>query len=1093
MDVQDQMLLPALGITSFDGFNQLPPAFTEDAQCKNPESMKDARSSGACSYSSAPTTGEFDHLSKAEALMTFASEYTAVETPVSEPFSSIFRSPYLPKTRNIELSHSCSNSYVYGATPPASPLEVSNEKIDISSKVKAGSAKSDTGSHLQSKKHYTYVQSSKQQLDRGLIANNDGTSSCKGEVLSSVSGFNSSNAAISLQMKKTENPFEAGNFLLSLRTVLATEVECIMFQAAMCRLRHTLLSCSNVVPNAMNRSTGCMVLDQLPSETCTMTDQISGKYEVKSIPVRIAGDIDGRMHDGPLNAPVGVWRSVGAPKGAKSANIPNIDNASTLPHNIFSEEGVMASGQRQPLQELLDAMALLVQHSASFVDVSLDADHGDGPYGWLALQEQQRRGFSCCPSMVHAGCGGLLAACHSLDIAGIELVDPLSAEVQASSVISLLQTDVKEALKSAFKYLDGPLSIIDWCKGRSQSGDTGFTSDGSSVESMVNETRMSSSSVTFSAGEPISPPQPSTGGSSFLKDGTRLDETCQRRSSQEVCNSESEQQINHSRLKPSLLVFPLPAILVGYQDDWLKTSANSLQFWEKAPLEPYALPKPMTYCVVCPDIDPLTAAAADFFQQLGTVYETCNLGSHSPQTIGGQMERSFGKWSSSGFVLVDSPQSVKNSSKNASVMGSISDYLVALSKGWDVKSFLKSLSKVLKALKLGPNSTEYQKEATSGPCMVIYVVCPFLEPAAVLQTVIESCAALGSNAFSSNKERISFLQSHVGKALSCSTAADEALMSNVLALSGFSIPKLVLQIVTVESIFRISRPVLTEPVILKEIAFTVYNKARRIARVSSSDVVQSSAISSRPQSSFMHMTSHIPGLWKDSVTPRMTGSSLSREGDLDVGLRPSAWDGSWQATRTGVLNCEPNRTGDYSYHNDVCYSFEPLFILAEPSSVEHGVTPALFINTISDSTSSRPANDDSSGVYMHGSVGSSTDTSSLLDGSESDSTGASHQKTTSLHCCYGWTEDWRWLVCIWTDSRGELLDSHIYPFGGISSRQDTKGLQCLFVQVLHQGCQILCSSSDVDTIKPRDIVITRIGCFFELECQGIVVVAAGLV
>lgn len=26
----------------------------------------------------------------------------------------------------------------------------------------------------------------------------------------------------------------------------------------------------------------------------------------------------------------------------------------------------------------------------------------------------------------------------------------------------------------------------------------------------------------------------------------------------------------------------------------------------------------MTYCVVCPDIDPLTSAAADFFQQLGT-------------------------------------------------------------------------------------------------------------------------------------------------------------------------------------------------------------------------------------------------------------------------------------------------------------------------------------------------------------------------------------------------------------------------------------------------------------------------------------------
>lgn len=32
-----------------------------------------------------------------------------------------------------------------------------------------------------------------------------------------------------------------------------------------------------------------------------------------------------------------------------------------------------------------------------------------------------------------------------------------------------------------------------------------------------------------------------------------------------------------------------------YQDDWLKTSANSLQLWEKAPLEPYALPKPVRF------------------------------------------------------------------------------------------------------------------------------------------------------------------------------------------------------------------------------------------------------------------------------------------------------------------------------------------------------------------------------------------------------------------------------------------------------------------------------------------------------------------
>lgn len=30
-----------------------------------------------------------------------------------------------------------------------------------------------------------------------------------------------------------------------------------------------------------------------------------------------------------------------------------------------------------------------------------------------------------------------------------------------------------------------------------------------------------------------------------------------------------------------------------YQDDWLKASANCMQHWEKAPLEPYALQKPV--------------------------------------------------------------------------------------------------------------------------------------------------------------------------------------------------------------------------------------------------------------------------------------------------------------------------------------------------------------------------------------------------------------------------------------------------------------------------------------------------------------------
>ncbi|KAF3953058.1 hypothetical protein CMV_021455 [Castanea mollissima] len=971
-----------------------------------------------------------------------------------EPHCSIFyRSPYFPKSRKVESSNSSPNNYIYGATPPSSPCyDGSDEKTSMAMNSKT--CPSD------SKKYYTHVDAGKEQHDKRSFS-------------------------------VTEGNLEVAQFLLSMKTVLATEVECIMFQASMCRIRHTLLASSSLTPIGFSRLTGNTVLNHLPGDQSTMTDDISGKYEVKkkeSIPVRIAGDFDGGVLDGHLNAPVGVWRSVGVPKVSKPSNSPSMEVSASLPHNSFHEEGILSFGKRQPLLELLDGMALLVQQATSSVDLALDGDCGDGPYGWLALQEQWRRGFSCGPFMVHAGCGGTLASCHSLDIAGVELVDPLSANVHASSAISLLQSDIKTALKSAFNTLDGPLSVTDWCKGRNQSGDAGSAGDGFSADSSMSECRDSLSTVTHSVGEPISPSQSSAGGLSGLKvssamDGAKVDETSQRRSNQEICNSDSELQLC-TRLRPTLFVLPLPAILVGYQDDWLKTSASSLQVWEKAPLEPYASQKPITYSVICPDIDPLTTAAADFFQQLGTVYETCKLGSHSPQCLGNQMEIDSGKGSSSGFVLLDCPQSMKIESSNASLVGSISDYFLSLSNGWDLTSYLKSLSKVLKGLKLGPCLSTNPKEGSSGPCMVIYVVCPFPEPIAVLQTVIESSVAVGSVILQSDREKRLISHSQVGKALSCSAAVDEATISNVLVLSGFSIPKIVLQIVTVDAIFRVTSPSLHELVILKETAFTVYNKARRISRGSSNDINQSSSLSSRSSSVMSQMSSPIPGMWKDCVGPRITGHSLPREGEIDASLRAGSWE-NWQTTRTGGLSCEPIRTGDYSLQDEIRYMFEPLFILAEPGSVEHGVSPAIFGNIVSES--SKPLSDDSGAGFMQGSSSAASadaGSSSQLDGSEPDGFGSSHQKTPpSLHCCYGWTEDWRWLVCIWTDSRGELLDSHVFPFGGISSRQDTKGLQCLFIQVLQQGCQILqaCSSPDIGVAKPRDFVIARIGSFFELE------------
>lgn len=56
---------------------------------------------------------------------------------------------------------------------------------------------------------------------------------------------------------------------------------------------------------------------------------------------------------------------------------------------------------------------------------------------------------------------------------------------------------------------------------------------------------------------------------STTMDGSKMDETSQRRSNQEICSSGSDQQLLPSRLRPTVIVLPSPAILVGYAFDYL--------------------------------------------------------------------------------------------------------------------------------------------------------------------------------------------------------------------------------------------------------------------------------------------------------------------------------------------------------------------------------------------------------------------------------------------------------------------------------------------------------------------------------------------
>ncbi|XP_029130655.1 mediator of RNA polymerase II transcription subunit 13 [Cajanus cajan] len=171
--VSDQILFP-VGFPSFDSFNPPPSAAMEECLNKSQDNLNNSMSSGPTNQTQMLYTREFDHIMKAEAMMTFASEFGAVETPTSELSTTIFRSPYFPKSLKAESSNSSSNNYLYGAAPPSSPCtEGSEGKNGVVVNTKKGSGKLVASMSLHSKNCYTSVESQKEKSDKNPVTCND--------------------------------------------------------------------------------------------------------------------------------------------------------------------------------------------------------------------------------------------------------------------------------------------------------------------------------------------------------------------------------------------------------------------------------------------------------------------------------------------------------------------------------------------------------------------------------------------------------------------------------------------------------------------------------------------------------------------------------------------------------------------------------------------------------------------------------------------------------------------------------------------------------------------------------------------------------
>lgn len=72
-------------------------------------------------------------------------------------------------------------------------------------------------------------------------------------------------------------------------------------------------------------------------------------------------------------------------------------------------------------------------------------------------------------------------------------------------MISLLQSDIRVALKAAFANMDGPLSVIDWCRGRGNAAESAGMGDAYSFQYATGDIREPSSSMSI-GGDSMSPP-----------------------------------------------------------------------------------------------------------------------------------------------------------------------------------------------------------------------------------------------------------------------------------------------------------------------------------------------------------------------------------------------------------------------------------------------------------------------------------------------------------------------------------------------------------------------------------------------------------
>ncbi|GJP86130.1 hypothetical protein CLOP_g16194 [Closterium sp. NIES-67] len=245
----------------------------------------------------------------------------------------------------------------------------------------------------------------------------------------------------------------------------------------------------------------------------------------------------------------------------------------------------------------------------------------------------------------HSGLS-LLALCGDAGVAGggggsssagQRILASLQGTLPSPLTAALLCGEIKSLLRSAFgsRRLTGPLSLPAIAAATRPSPATPSPSPAPLTTSKppppVPDATPAAAGAAARAGEEAG--EEKDGGSGGREKGElkeRLAEGQRRNGRGGSGGEEAEGSEEAGSGVRSVVALCPPAVLVGYQDDWLATSPSLLRLWDKAPLEPYCLPKPLSVLAICPALPAIARPLRSFLSDLAAVYEACSLGTFSP-------------------------------------------------------------------------------------------------------------------------------------------------------------------------------------------------------------------------------------------------------------------------------------------------------------------------------------------------------------------------------------------------------------------------------------------------------------------------------